>query len=75
MAGAVSFAPRPKSRVTRPGDPFTFRAQLVAAWERDPTLTILESMRETGASLRVAQKVRKDLARRGLLKSRKERIT
>lgn len=68
MTQAVSFAPRPKNRITRPGDPFTFRTRLEAAWIGNQTLTINEVMRATGASRAVATTVRQRLVARGVLR-------
>ena len=63
----MTYAPRLKSRLTRPGDPFTFRERLEAAWEANPTLGIRDAMRTTGASRLVVITVRKRLIAAGQL--------
>lgn len=69
----MTYAPRQKSRVSRTGDPLSFRERLESLWASAPQTTIREAMRLTGASAAVTITVRRRLAARGLLKPGKDR--
>ena len=62
-----SYAPRPKSRLYRSGDPLSFRDRLEQLWAREPSITVDEAMRLTGASRSVTSTVRKRLVVSGKL--------
>jgi len=51
----------------------SYRAQLVAMWMHDPRTTMTEARRITGCPKATAEKVRRDLVARGVLKPRAER--
>lgn len=69
----MSFAPRLKSRLTRAGDPFTFRERLEKVWTDSPSTTITAAVKLTGAPRSVAETIRRRLAAMGKLKPGTER--